>query len=274
MQRFVLVAGMQSASMLVACMLVLAGCIAHADPTQAIPVATIAAKQPATRLVVVLPGRADGLPGLRDSGMADAIQSAWPDADVTYAGITIDYYQQGDAPQRLHAEVIAPARARGAYREVWLAGASLGGMGSLLYDAAYPQGVDGIVLLAPYVGDRPLLTEIDNAGGVARWNPGPQRAIDGETWQRELWRRIQVLSKDPQRASRVWLAYGDDDRLREAMPLLTPALRPDQVFVRDGGHTWRVWAPATREILQAIDARRGNTASGTTSESRSSTRAP
>ena len=242
--------------LLAACLAV--GCVARGDPSQPIPVATIAAKQPATRLVVVLPGRADNLERLRDSGMAEAIQSVWPDADVTYAEVTLDYYMQGDAPQRLHDEVIAPARKRG-YRAVWLAGASMGGMGTLLYDARYPGEVDGMVLLAPYVGDRPLLTEIDAAGGVRRWNAGPEQAFSSDTWQRELWRHIQVLSRDPQRASRIWLAYGDDDRLAEAMPLLTPALRADQVFVRDGGHQWRIWSPAMRDILLAVDAKHAGT---------------
>src|SRR4249919_4311853 len=115
-----------------ACLLAFAGCTAHVDPTQRIPTATIPAKQPATRVVGVLPGRADNLDALRSSGMADAIQSAWPDADVTYAELTLDYYKQGDAPKRLHDEVIAPARAHG-YRAIWLAGASMGGMGTLLY---------------------------------------------------------------------------------------------------------------------------------------------
>ena len=95
-----------------------AGCTAHGDPTQRIPTATIPAKQPATRVVVVLPGRADDLDALRSSGMADAIQSAWPDADVTYAEVTLDYYMQGDAPKRLHDEVIAPAKARGISRHL------------------------------------------------------------------------------------------------------------------------------------------------------------
>jgi hypothetical protein len=49
----------------------------------------------ATRLVVVLPGRADTLQRLQDSGMAGIIQDAWPDADVTYAQVTLDFYKGG-----------------------------------------------------------------------------------------------------------------------------------------------------------------------------------
>lgn len=242
--------------LLVACALAasLAGCVARGDPSKPIPVATFAAQQPATRLVVVLPGRQDDLARLRDSGMAEAIQSAWPDADVTYAEVTLDFYKTGEAPRRLREEVIAPARARG-YREVWLAGASLGGMGTLVYDAQFPGELDGMLLLAPYLGDYDLLAEIDHAGGIARWKGGPSQGFTPESWQRDLWRYIQGLANDPQRSERIWLAYGDEDRLRKAMPLLVPALHARQVFVRDGGHKWSVWTPATREMLTAIEAK-------------------
>lgn len=49
----------------------------------------------------------------------------------------------------------------------------------------------------------------------------------------------------------MWLAYGDRDHLRRAMPVLEPLLRPEQILVRPGGHTWTVWSPAMREVLTA-----------------------
>lgn len=242
-----------------AAVVALAGCRAHGDPARAIPTATFPAAQPATRLVVVLPGRADDLAALAGSGMVPAIRQAWPDADVVLAELTLDYYMAGHAIPRLHEEIVQPARGRG-YREIWLAGASLGGMGSLLYDRMHPGSVDGLVLLAPYLGDRAILGEIRAAGGVARWEPGPGEPVDAATWQRELWRHVRHLSDTPAQARRVWLAYGDSDRLRKAMPLLAEALPPSQVHVRDGGHTWRVWTPAAREILEAVSDARNSAA--------------
>jgi pimeloyl-ACP methyl ester carboxylesterase len=187
--------------------------------------------------------------------MAAAIQGAWPDADVLFAELTLGYYMQGRAPERLHDEVVAPARQRG-YREVWLAGASMGGMGVLLYDRLRPGEMDGLVLLAPYLGDRKLLREIGDAGGIAKWDAGPPQEVNDDTWQREIWRHIQKVSRDPAQSKRFWLAYGDKDRLRNAVPLLAPALPADQVLVRDGGHTWTVWSPAIGEVLKQADAKR------------------
>lgn len=231
----------------------MAACTVRGDISKPIPTALVAAPQTPQRLVVVLPGRADDLDGLRRGGVVEAVHGSWPDADVLLAELTMPYYLQGTAPQRLHDEVIAPARARG-YREVWLSGASMGGMGSVMYDRSYPGQVDGIILLAPYLGDRAILREIAAAGGVENWDPGPPQAIGKHNWQHEMWRHLLTWADTPDRTRNVWLAYGDRDRLRSAMPLLIPLLPRDHVLARPGGHAWRVWSPALGEVLQAASA--------------------
>jgi pimeloyl-ACP methyl ester carboxylesterase len=235
----------------------LVGCTARGDPGGPVPTVLIpATTTPAHRLVVILPGRADDLLKLRNSGAVQAVQSAWPDADVLLAELTMDYYAAGVAPLTLHNQVIGPARSRG-YREIWLAGASLGGLGTLMYDASYPGQMDGLVLLAPYVGERALLKEIEQAGGVAAWDPGPTQPVTEFTWQRELWRHIRQWSLQRDTHRRVWLAYGKNDWLEPSMPLLVSALPADQVLVREGGHQWSVWSPALGDILLRARSGRG-----------------
>jgi hypothetical protein len=232
------------------------GCFPRGDPSKPIPTFLIEAPQKAQRLVVVLPGRGDDLNDLRKSGIAQAVQSAWPDADVVLTGLALGYYMEGQAERRLHDEVIVPARRRG-YSQVWLVGASLGGMGALMYDRAYPNQVSGMVLLAPYLGEKPICSEIAAAGGVAAWQPPPQpAAITADNFQQELWRHLQTWSRHPEAARNVWLAYGNSDRLRESMPLLASLLPPAHVLVREGGHEWEVWTPATREVLLEIEKQR------------------
>jgi pimeloyl-ACP methyl ester carboxylesterase len=189
---------------------------------------------------------------MADLGLAEAIQSAWPDAKVVLTGATLDYYLDGGLPRRLHEEIVAPALADGG-RELWLVGASLGGMGALAYDRAYPGQADGIILLAPFLGDRGLLDEIQAAGGIAAWQPGPvPDRLDRDNALRELWRHLQGFADAPDSGARVWLAHGDRDRLRRAVPVIAPLLPADQVLERPGGHSWTVWTPALVEILQAI----------------------
>ena len=232
------------------------GCFPRGDPSKPIPTAIISAPAKAQRLVVVLPGRGDDLNGLRKSGITQAVQSAWPDADVMLTGLALGYYMEGRAVQRLHDEVIAPARRRG-YAEIWLVGASLGGMGALMHDSAYPDQVNGMVLLAPYLGDKPVWSQIAAAGGVAAWQPPPKPAtVNGDNFQQELWRHLQGWSRQPAAARNVWLAYGKKDSFREYMPLVVPLLPPGHVLLREGGHDWDVWTPATRDVLLQIDKQR------------------
>ena len=235
-------------------LVLLAGCVAMGDPERPIPTELAPAPQPAQRLLVMLPGRGDDLEGLRKSGIVGAVQGAWPDADVVLAELTLSYYMRGDAPQRLHREVILPAKARG-YREIWLAGASMGGMGTLMYERLYPGELDGLVLLAPFVGDRPLLREIRQAGGLGAWDPGPVQEVNAKTWQRELWRHLQTWKRDSARPQQVWLAYGDRDRLRDTLPPLAELLPEAQVSVLPGGHDWTVWTRGMREALLAADGK-------------------
>jgi hypothetical protein len=234
----------------------LVGCFPRGDPSKPIPTHFIAAPRKAQRLVVVLPGRADDVTGLQRSGIAQAVQLAWPDADVVLTGLALGYYMEGQAEQRLHKEIIEPARKRG-YSQVWLVGASLGGMGALMYDRAYPNQVDGLVLLAPYLGEKPLLQEIAAAGGVARWQPPPvPPVVDADNFQLELWRHLQTWSRPSGARRNVWVAYGDKDYLRGALPLLAPLVPPEHVLVPPGSHDWEVWSPVTREILSRISAQR------------------
>ena len=149
------------------CSLLPSGCYIRKPPGP-IPVKDIPAPQPAVAhpLVIVLPGRGDNLKDLQAAGIAQAIQSGWPQADVLLVGATIGYYLDGGLARRLHDEIIEPAQQRG-YREIWLTGASMGGMGVLLYQRQYPDSVAGIVLFAPYMGDKGLVEKIMLGGWPA-----------------------------------------------------------------------------------------------------------
>lgn len=228
-------------------------CAPKADTSRPVATALQPAAERAQRLVVVLPGRRDDLESLKRSGVGDAIQAAWPDADVLFAELGMAYYLDRSATHRLHREVLAPMRARG-YSKIWLVGASLGGMGGILYDRDYPGQVDGMLLLAPYLGEPPIHDEIRAAGGVAAWNPDAIAVASRHDWQRDLWRHLKSWAASGGRRD-VWLAYGEGDYLRDSMPLIAQLLPAEHVQVHDGGHAWSVWTPATALALRSIEAR-------------------
>src|SRR6478735_2365451 len=150
------------------------GCYPKGDPGKPIPTTFLPAPQPARRLVVVLPGRGDGLKGLQRTGIAQAIQAQWPDADVVLSGLAIGYYLQGGAIQRLHDEIVMPARTRG-YREISLVGASLGGLGAPLSDCGGPATLVRFFVLVVDAGANAPLQEITAGAGISKGKHGPVR---------------------------------------------------------------------------------------------------
>lgn len=228
--------------------LVLAGCVAGGNPRLPVPTQRVQAPAPASRLVIVLPGRGDDLAGLLRHGVAARVQAAWPDADVLLTGLTMPYYRAGNAVARLDAEIVAPARAR--YRQVWLAGISLGGLGTLLYDQAHPGVVDGLLLLSPYLGDDAIQEEIRAAGGLDAWRPGPPQPVGPDTFQRELWRYLKQWPAS--RTATTWLAYGRSERFAAPIGLMAPRLPPGHVVVLPGHHDWTLWDQALPALLERI----------------------
>ncbi|HEX7817178.1 serine aminopeptidase domain-containing protein [Dyella sp.] len=234
---------------LIALSLLAAACGPIRDTSKPPATLTLAAPAPAHRLVVVLPGRADDLAALKASGMAASIQQQWPDADVTLVELTLGYYESGKAMAYLHDEVVEPARHKG-YREIWLLGASMGGMGTMLYDTTYPNQLTGLILLAPCVGDRDIQQQIHQAGGIVQWQAPPATTPNAKNWQIQMWRRIGEWSRQPEVARRVWLAYGDKDKLAPTMPALAAALPPDHVITGPGEHAWTTWTALTARVLK------------------------
>ncbi|HEV7164193.1 MAG TPA: alpha/beta hydrolase-fold protein [Gammaproteobacteria bacterium] len=244
-----------ASSFLVSCLLF--GCASLRKPSGPIPVKEIPAPQRiADRpLVIVLPGRGDDLDDLQQAGIAEAVQRAWPQADVLLAGATLAYYLQGNVAVRLHDEVVAPARQRG-YREIWLAGASMGGMGALLYERTYPHDVTGLVLMAPFMGNPSLIKEVAAAGGPAAWDPGLlPTAVNSDNYQREIWRVVKSWSAVPAEGDRVWLICGDKDRFMEAARLMAPQLPAGHFIEGEGGHDWPVWDTGAGQVFARIAAR-------------------
>jgi len=232
----------------------LAGCFTIGDSKVPIGTLSVPALPPAAErtLVIVLPGFGEDAQDMRDHGLAEVIRESWPEADVLLTSATFAYYRDGKLVQRLHDEIVGPSRSKG-YARVWLAGASLGGMGALLYEREHPGELTGLALFAPFLGNRELLDEIRAAGGPRTWDPGPLPAeMNGDNYQRQVWKMVKGWAPRPELARRVWLACGTSDHLIEDVRLLAPALPGSHYVELSGGHTWSLWIRAAKEIFSHI----------------------
>jgi pimeloyl-ACP methyl ester carboxylesterase len=202
----------------------------------------------APTLLVMLPGAYSAPQEFVDEGFVQALRERRLPVDVVVAGAKVDHYIEGQVLDRLHDQVIGPARARGV-RQVWLLGISLGGLFALGYTAQRPADVDGVLTLAPYLGRRTLLAEIEAGGGPTAWaqgrQPRPDDLIEHEVW---AWlARDRRVGGRP--AAPLYLGYGLDDRFADAHRLLAAQLPADHSFTQAGGHDWPAWRALWQQWL-------------------------
>jgi len=209
-------------------------------------------------LLVLLPPAYGTARDIVDHGFVAAIRERGLAVDLIVADVGADYYLGYTVVDRLRAEVVAPALARG-YQRLWLGGISLGGFGSLLYREAHGNEVDGLLLLAPYLGARPEVNEVARAGGFGRWEPAPFATDDRE---RRLLAWLKHFLADRDRARTIYTAYGTGDRFAASIELLTDALPDEQVVRMPGGHDWATWSVLWRAVLdrRPFDSRAGSRA--------------
>jgi len=194
--------------------------------------------------LVMLPGYGMERDDFARHGFIDAIhERGWP-VDVTVAQPDVDLYLDGSVVERLHDDIILPARA--AASPLWFLGVSLGAMGALLYARRHSGQVAGAILLAPFLGTPGLIAEVADAGGLARWDPGTLRPVDIER-QLLAW----LKSAGPMAADRLalYLGYGRSDRFARGASLLAQELPEPRVIVIEGGHDWQTWCSLWRQAL-------------------------
>lgn len=195
--------------------------------------------------LVMLPGAGDRAPDLARHGFIQALRDRALPVDAFVADAHADYYLEQTVVARLERDVIGPARDSG-YLRIWLMGISLGGLGALAYAREHGASVEGLVLLAPFLGTRGLIAEITRAGGLRAWQPGEDAADDAErgllAWLRD------ATGRDA--APRIHLGYGTGDRYAAASRLLEAQLPGSRVTRIEGGHDWATWLELWQRILE------------------------
>jgi pimeloyl-ACP methyl ester carboxylesterase len=196
-------------------------------------------------LLVMLPGAGIEAADFASQGLVAMAQRAIPALEVIAVWPELDLYLEGSVAPVLQEAVIAPALASG-IRRIWLLGLSLGGMGALLHASAYPHVVEGLLLLAPFIGTHGTVAEIALAGSFDRWSAAGSGATPPE---RQLLVWLQRRFRSGANRPRLFLGHGADDRFAIGHRLLAAQLPASQVVMVDGGHDWAAWTAAWGAIL-------------------------
>jgi pimeloyl-ACP methyl ester carboxylesterase len=213
---------------------------------------------PGRPLLVMLPGALDVPEDFIREGFVAAVRERGIPLDVLLVDAHVSHYSEQTVIGLLHEQVIEPARARG-HERIWLAGISIGGMGSLMYAQQHPEGIEGVLVMAPYLGPRKLGVDIQRAGGLAAW---PRSATTPEDEADDsdvrLWRWLQGYAQAPGEHMAAThppliLGYGTEDRFAIGHRVVAEVLPPEHVVALPGEHVWPVWIALWRDMLERLE---------------------
>jgi hypothetical protein len=199
--------------------------------------------------IVLLPGAYHALADFVGAGFDQALRNRGLAAELILAAPELAHLGDRSWLARLQSEVIAPARER-AGGALWLGGISLGGFMALRFAAESHAGIDGLCLLAPYLGSRIVAAEVAAHASLADWQPADLAEDDDD---RRVWRLVQRLGAAG--APRVFLGYGSEDRFADTQQLLARALPAGSTRVIPGGHDWPVWRALWDNFLDQLGSR-------------------
>jgi hypothetical protein len=200
-------------------------------------------------LVVLLPTVAGHGKLYEQQGLIDVSRQHGAIVDIMAIDIQPTLYVNKRIVKKMKTRVIDPARARG-YEHIYLFGTSLGGHAALIYTMEYPQDIEGLFLVSPYISDLFVTKIITEAGGLRTWDACPPYAWE---YSCKLWKWLQKYVSDPEQRASVFLGYGTEDRFIKSCRLLAEVLPQDNVFITPGGHSWHTWHTLWEKMLDRLE---------------------
>lgn len=216
------------------------GCNLFAETVSPMPLQIFGDPDKADQVVVMLPG-------IRDRGSDFIVEGFVEDARplinegrlaLVVADAHVGYYRDRTVTQRLVEDILD----RWPRRKLGFAGISLGGFGALTVARQHPGRIDSLLLLAPFLGEKPFLQR------VASGRPQPMQG--DEPLQQELVHIWQfLLGKD---IPDITLAYGRDDSFMAHYTALRRLGADFPMPSIEGGHNWNTWRTLWRQWLKGL----------------------
>ena len=193
-------------------------------------------------LLVLLPGIGDDDSDFADHGFIADLRERNLSIDTISANATLGYYARRTFTDRLDADILGPNTA--GYEQVWVAGISMGGLGSILLAQRHGLALAGMILIAPFLGED-IVDEVQAAGSLAAWTSTPKPG----DFQRDLWLWLKGATERPAGAPPIYLLSGDQDKFYVGHRLLGAALPSERRFRTRGAHDWGPWRKLWNDFL-------------------------
>lgn len=195
--------------------------------------------------VLLMPGAYQQPAQFLQAGFAQAVLARAPHLELSLAIPQMAHLTDRRWLATLHDEIVLPARTQQV--PLWLGGISLGAFMALRFAAQYPESVDGLCLLAPYLGSRLIAAEVASCADVGQWQTG---ALEDDDDERRIWRYVARLKFSPA-PTRVFVGFGSSDRFADTQRVLVSALPTSGTTTHEiaGGHDWPVWGQLWERFL-------------------------
>lgn len=196
-------------------------------------------------LIIMLPGAKNTAQQFFDYDFVSELRRHILDIDVFAIDTHVDLYLEYSDVEQLLINILMEARSIG-YINIWLLGISLGGTGVMLAATNNSVDIKGIFLIAPYLGSRGFIAEINRAGGLLNWKNNEININDHE---RILLDRIKNYLAQSEKLPYLYIGCGDKDRYIASSEIFLP-LRPEHhLTIVSGGHDWEAWGNIWKTIL-------------------------
>lgn len=197
--------------------------------------------------LVMLPGVGMNARDFAVRGFVEAMRKRELAVDAVMVDAGAGDYMSPTFGERLGAEVVDALLVEG-YQRVWLAGISLGGYGAMRLLQERTEGIDGMLLLAPFLSTRGTIARIMHAGGLDGWSPLPAER-EGVDEALLCWLKDHLAAGDL--PIEIYLGWGEADRYADASRLLAARLPSDRIFRACGDHDWPTWETLWHDMLDA-----------------------
>ncbi len=220
-------------------------CASNGNSQLPLTIKKIASGKSTSDLLVMFPGINSSGDDFVQHGFVQMFQQRYPNVDITLVDTRLAYITDGNIAERIQNEIIIPALSAG-YKNIWFTGISLGGLSVITYNKTFANHVNGIVLIAPYLGAQYKIEGLLSGGVAHTWSETHQKNNDKTI---QLWRYLLREANNKERNVKIFLAYGNSDRFSEIHVFLAGLLDKNNVFIEQGGHNWTVWKKLWKTML-------------------------
>ena len=223
----------------------LASCASSGNSQLPLTLNKISSGKPTSDLLVMFPGINSPGTDFIQHGFVSMFQHRYPDVDIILVDTRFAYIKDDNIAERIQNEIILPAR-RDGYKKIGFTGISLGGLSALKYSKTFAGNLDGIVLIAPYLGEQSAIEDLLASRAPFAWSELNTNSRDKTI---RLWRYLLNKTQGKKSKDRLFIAYGESDRFSDMQRFLASLLDKNNVFTEKGGHNWTVWKKLWQTML-------------------------